>query len=124
MGMSRTEQQLQSTTRGGVHIITAKPPSAHVELEASQKPYERIPKDTLAERVRHVMQSAFDGRRIVLFSGGPKENDDQALLDEVREIRDGGGSGSIMGRNVFQRDKRAAPKLLNSVIRIYAGEAK
>ncbi len=108
----------------GAHIIKVKLPSAHIELEASQKPYERVPKDTVTDRVRHVMQSAFDGRRIVLFSGGPKENDDQVLLDEVRAIRDGGGSGSIMGRNVFQRERRAALKLLDSVISIYADETK
>jgi class I fructose-bisphosphate aldolase len=108
----------------GTHIIKVKPPSAHIELEASQKPYERIPKETLAERVRHVMQSSFNGRRIVLFSGGPTEENDQVLLDEVRAIREGGGSGSIMGRNVFQRDQRAALKLLDSVVQIYAGETK
>ncbi len=103
----------------GAHIIKVKPPSAHIELQASQKPYEHIPKETLAERVRHVMQSAFDGRRIVLFSGGPREEDDAVLLDQVRAIRDGGGTGSIMGRNVFQRDRRAALKLLDNVIKIY-----
>lgn len=108
----------------GAHIIKVKPPSAHIELEASQRPYERIPKETLGERVHHVMQSAFDGRRIVLFSGGPIENDDQVLFDEVREINKGGGSGSIMGRNVFQRDRRTALRLLDSVIKIYAGETK
>ncbi len=108
----------------GAHIIKVKPPSAHIELQASQKPYEHIPKETLAERVRHVMQSAFNGRRIVLFSGGPREEDDAVLLDEVRAIRDGGGTGSIMGRNVFQRDRRAALRLLDSVIKIYAGETK
>lgn len=108
----------------GAHIIKTKLPSAHIELEASKAVYERIPKEMLAERVRHVMQSTFNGRRIVLFSGGPKEDDDQVLLDEVCAIRDGGGFGSIMGRNVFQREKRAALELLDSVVKIYADETK
>ncbi len=107
----------------GAHIIKVKPPSARIELEASKPVYERIPKETLADRVHHVMQSAFNGRRIVLFSGGPREGD-HVLLDEVRAIRDGGGTGSIMGRNVFQRDKHLALRLLDSVINIYAGETK
>jgi fructose-bisphosphate aldolase, class I len=63
-------------------------------------------------------------RRIVLFSGGPKENDDQVWLDQVRAIRDGGGSGSILGRNVFQREKTHALQLLNDIIKIYNGEIK
>ena len=110
----------------GAHIIKVKLPSAHIELEAAQKVYDeyQIPRETLAERVRHVMQSAFDGRRIVLFSGGPKENDDQVLLDQVRAIRNGGGSGSIVGRNVFQREKNHALNLLNDIIKIYNGEMK
>ncbi len=104
----------------GAHIIKVKPPTAHIELEASQTPYERIPIETLAQRVHHVMQSAFNGRRLVLFSGGPREQNDQVLLDEIRNIGEGGGSGSIMGRNVFQRDKRAALELLDNVVKIYA----
>lgn len=68
------------------------------------------------------MQSAFDGRRIVLFSGGPIGNDDHVLLDQVRAIRDGGGSGSIVGRNIFQREKTHALRLLDDMIKIYKGE--
>jgi class I fructose-bisphosphate aldolase len=110
----------------GAHIIKVKLPSAHIELKAAQKIYneDSIPRETLAERVRHVMQSAFDGRRLVLFSGGPKENDNHVLLDQVRAVRDGGGSGSIVGRNVFQRDKTHALQLLDDIIRIYKGEIK
>ncbi len=83
----------------------------------------KIPRATAAERVRHVVQSAFNGRRIVLFSGGPKE-DDEALFAAGRAIRDGGGFGSIIGRNSFQRDKAAALHLLDQMVRIYQGEAK
>lgn len=72
------------------------------------------------ERVRHVVQSAFNGRRIVIFSGGATHSDD-ALLEEVRAIHCGGGFGSIIGRNSFQRSKPDALKLLNSVMEIYSG---
>jgi class I fructose-bisphosphate aldolase len=100
-------------------------PSAHIELEAAKKAYEehQIPRATIADRVRHVVQSAFDGRRIVIFSGGAKKDDEQAVLDEIRQIRDGGGFGSIIGRNVFQRDREDALRLLGQIIRIYRGEA-
>jgi fructose-bisphosphate aldolase, class I len=104
----------------GAHIIKVKMPTAHLELPEARKIYEeqKIPRDTATERVRHVVQCAFNGHRIVLFSGGPKESD-EALLAEGHAIHDGGGFGSIIGRNSFQRDKAAALRLLNEMVRIY-----
>ena len=104
----------------GAHIIKVKMPTAHLELPEAKKVYEelRIPRATATERVRHVVQSALNGRRIVLFSGGPKEAD-EALFAEAHAIRDGGGFGSIVGRNSFQRDKAAALRLLDGMVRIY-----
>ena len=108
----------------GAHVIKVKLPSAHLESPEARKVYERneVPRETLADRVRHVVQSAFDGRRIVIFSGGAAKSDDNALLDEIRAIRDGGGFGSIIGRNSFQRRKDHAVELLKTIMRIYAGE--
>ena len=107
----------------GAHIIKVKLPSAHLEQAAAKKVYEaeQVPIKTLAERVKHVVQSSFDGRRIVIFSGGAK-SDEKTFFDEVRAIRDGGGFGSIIGRNSFQRPKGDAIKFLNSVMGLYAGE--
>jgi class I fructose-bisphosphate aldolase len=107
----------------GAHVIKVKLPSAHLEQAAARKVYEQfeVPRDTLADRVRHVVQSAFDGRRIVIFSGGALKQDDAALLDEARAIRDGGGFGSIVGRNSFQRPHDAAVRLLQGMMEIYAG---
>ena len=107
----------------GAHIIKVKLPTAHVEVAEAQKAYGRssIPIQTLADRVRHVVQSTFNGRRIVIFSGGPKESDD-ALLEEVRAVRDGGGFGSIIGRNSFQRERSEALKLLSTIMKVYAGK--
>ncbi len=108
----------------GAHIIKVKLPSAHLEQDAAKKVYEeyQIPRDTQAERVRHVVQSAFNGRRIVIFSGGAKKDDEEAIFDAARAIRDGGGFGSIIGRNTFQREKSAALLMLDRMSRIYAGE--
>ena len=107
----------------GAHIIKVKLPSAHLEQAEAKKVYEkqRIPVATLADRVRHVVQSSFDGRRVVIFSGGARTDDDK-LFDEIRAIRDGGGFGSIIGRNSFQRPRAEALKLLDSICRIYLGE--
>ncbi len=109
----------------GAHVIKVKLPSAHLEQAEAKKVYEKqqIPLSTLAERVRHVVQSAFDGRRIVIFSGGAKA-EDARIFEEARAIRDGGGFGSIIGRNSFQRPKSEALKLLDTIIRIYNGEMK
>ena len=107
----------------GAHIIKVKLPTAHLEQAAAKKVYEstKIPIATLAERVRHVVQSSFDGRRIVIFSGGAK-GEDAHVFEEARAIRDGGGFGSIIGRNSFQRSKGEALKFLNTIMGIYSGE--
>jgi class I fructose-bisphosphate aldolase len=106
----------------GAHVIKVKLPGEQLELEAAKRVYEssRIPRATLADRVRHVVQSAFDGRRIVIFSGGAKE-DDEAVFEQARAIRDGGGFGSIIGRNSFQRPRAGAVRFLGQIMKIYAG---
>ena len=106
----------------GTHVIKVKLPTAHIEQDAAKKVYEKekIPVGTLPERVKHVVQSAFAGRRIVIFSGG-EAKEISAMMDEIRAIRDGGGFGSIIGRNSFQRPKEAAVKLLNTIQDIYKG---
>jgi class I fructose-bisphosphate aldolase len=106
----------------GANIIKVKLPSAHVEQPEAKKIYERekVPAATLAERVRHVVQAAFNGRRIVIFSGGAAKSDDEAVYNEARAIREGGGAGSIIGRNSFQRPEERAKKLLSTIMDIYA----
>ena len=108
----------------GAHVIKVKLPTAHLEQEAARKVYEaqQIPRETLADRVRHIVQSTFNGRRLIIFSGGAKKDDDAAILNEARAIRDGGGFGSIIGRNVFQRPKEDALHLLDGLMQIYKGE--
>jgi fructose-bisphosphate aldolase, class I len=105
----------------GAHVIKVKPPKENVEQAEAKKAYEKhaIPVKTLAERVRHVVQSAFAGKRIVIFSGGEAKGTED-ILAEVKAIKDGGGFGSIMGRNSFQRPKTEALKLLADVMKIYA----
>lgn len=109
----------------GAHVIKVKLPSAHLEQAAAKKVYEsaQISIKTLSERVKHVVQSAFDGRRIVIFSGGAK-SEDKNVFEEARAIRDGGGFGSIIGRNSFQRPKAEAVKFLQTIMGIYAGEVQ
>ncbi len=109
----------------GAHLIKVKLPTAHLEQAAARKVYEQhaVPAGTLAERVRHVVQAAFNGRRIVIFSGGAADTD-EAVFEQVRAIRDGGGFGSIIGRNSFQRRKPDALRFLRTVMDIYAGVVK
>ena len=104
----------------GAHIIKVKPAMPNIEQDAARKVYEaeNIPIATLAERTRHVVQSAFGGRRIVIFSGGAAKGTD-AVLEEIQGLADGGAFGSIMGRNAFQRPLPEALALLKSVQDIY-----
>jgi fructose-bisphosphate aldolase, class I len=106
----------------GAHLIKVKLPTSELEQEAAKKVYleRKIPRKTLKERVQHVVQSCFAGRRIVIFSGGEAKGDAE-LMKEIREIRDGGGFGSIMGRNAFQRSRKEALKLLASINEVYRG---
>lgn len=108
----------------GAHIVKVKPPTEHVDQPEAKKVYEEqgIPVATLADRIRHVVQSCFAGRRIVIFSGGAAKGD-AAVLDEVRQLAQGGAFGSIMGRNAFQRSKQDATKLLHQVMDIFSGAA-
>jgi class I fructose-bisphosphate aldolase len=105
----------------GAHIIKVKPPKDLVEGAEAKKVFEKyaIPTKTLPERVRHVVQSAFNGKRIVIFSGGEAKGTDEVLA-EIRGLKEGGSFGSIMGRNAFQRPRAEALKLLDEVMKIYA----
>ena len=97
----------------GAHVIKVKPPTALVHQSAAKKNYEGIPIGTLAERIAHIVQAAFGNRRIVIFSGGAAKGTD-AVLEEIRGIADGGGYGSIVGRNAFQRSPEEGKKLLSA----------
>ncbi len=104
----------------GAHIAKVKMPSEFIEQDAARKVFEaeNIPIGTMADRVRHVMQAAFNGKRIVIFSGGAKVGE-SSIFDAAQAIKDGGGFGSIIGRNVFQRPKKEALELLDKIIEIY-----
>ena len=122
-GLDVTAYAAQLAAQLGAHVLKVKLPTAHLEQAAAAKIYEseNIPRETLTERVQHVVRSAFDGRRVIIFSGGVLNNDTGAILGEARAIRDGGGFGSIMGRNAFQRPKADGLKLLSDVMSIYEG---
>ena len=107
----------------GAHIIKVKPPMDDLELDEAKKVYEKeaIDRSTMAARVSHIMQTAFGGKRIVVFSGGASK-DEAGLLDEIRGLRDGGANGSIIGRNSFQRPREDALALLDKVVKIYQGK--
>ena len=106
----------------GAHIIKVKPPTAHIELEEAKKVYlsEKINIDTLSNRIKHVVQSCFQGRRLVVFSGG-NSKDKTSFLNEIRGLYEGGATGSIIGRNSFQRPYNKALNLLSEVTDIYRG---
>ncbi|MFN3433693.1 MAG: class I fructose-bisphosphate aldolase [Sphingomonas sp.] len=105
----------------GAHIIKVKLPTAHIEQEEAKKAYEGTDWSNQADRVRHVVQASFAGRRIVVFSGGAAKGAD-AVYQDARDILAGGGNGSIIGRNTFQRSREDALAMLAKLIAIYKGE--
>ena len=108
----------------GAHVIKVKPPTSHIEQDAAKKVYEAqgIPVASMAERAKHICDSAFAGKRIVIFSGGEAKSTPE-LLEEVKGLAQGGAFGSIMGRNAFQRPKKEAIELLKQVQDTFAGKA-
>lgn len=106
----------------GAHIIKVKPPTAHVEQSDAAKVYkeQHIKVERLSDRTRHVVESAFNGKRIVIFSGGEAKGTED-ILKEVKELALGGAFGSIMGRNAFQRPRKEAVALLHNVMDIFRG---
>jgi fructose-bisphosphate aldolase, class I len=106
----------------GAHFIKVKPPSAFIEQEEAKKVYkdQRIPIEKLSDRIRHVVESAFNGKRVIIFSGGEAKSTEE-IMTEVKELAAGGSFGSIMGRNAFQRPKAEAIALLHQVMDTYVG---
>ena len=102
----------------GAHIVKVKPPEDFFEKQESVYQKAGIPSKTLSDRVSHILQSAFNGKRIVIFSGGPAKGTEE-LLKEIELLARGGAFGSIVGRNVFQRPKEEALKLLKQIMDIY-----
>lgn len=110
----------------GAHIIKVKPPTAHIEQADAHKAYAGQDYSQLSARIAHVMQSAFDGRRMVVFSGGGAKElhgteGSPGLYTEITDIARGGANGSIIGRNTFQRPRAEALEMLNKIIGIYKG---
>lgn len=107
----------------GANIIKVKPPTDHIEQPEAKKAFsvQGIKTAKLSDRTRHVIDSAFNGKRITIFSGGEAKSTEE-LLTEVKELALGGSFGSIMGRNAFQRPKKEAIELLKTVMNIYRGD--
>ncbi|MEM8917075.1 MAG: class I fructose-bisphosphate aldolase [Pseudomonadota bacterium] len=107
----------------GAHIVKVKLPSDDLEQSEAEKAFKagNIAISTQAERVTEVVRSCFGGKRVVVFSGGAAKGTN-SVLDDARAIHAGGGNGSIIGRNVFQRPRDEAMELLQTVINIYLGK--
>ena len=108
----------------GAHIIKVKPPAQALYQDAAKKVYEaqKIDISSLDKRIAHVVQSCFNGRRVVVFSGGEAKGD-EGICAEAKAIHQGGGNGSIIGRNTFQRPRDKALDLLGKLTEIYLGKA-
>ncbi len=122
-GVDVVSYAAQTAAQLGAHVIKVKPPTAHLEQAEAKKVFEKynIPIASLSDRIRFVVQSAFNGKRIVIFSGGEAKGTDQ-VLEEIRQIHQGGGFGSIMGRNAFQRPRDEGMKLLQDAMKVYQGK--
>ena len=104
----------------GADIIKIKPPSDYISNDEMKAVYEKnnIPISTLSDRVAHCIKSSFNGKRIVIFSGGPAKGTDE-IMKEIKEISEGGGFGSIVGRNSFQRPFNEGISLMKDIMNIY-----
>lgn len=104
----------------GAHIIKVKPATDALEQDAARKVYDtqKISTKLLSDRIAHIVQACFNGKKLVVFSGGASK-DTSGILADIQAIKDGGGNGSIIGRNTFQRPRAEALELLQQIINIY-----
>ena len=104
----------------GANIIKIKPPSDYISNDEMKAVYEKnnIPISTLPDRIAHCIKSSFNGKRIVIFSGGPAKGTDE-IMKEIKDISTGGGFGSIVGRNSFQRPFDEGISLMKDIMNIY-----
>ena len=104
----------------GANIIKIKPPSDYISNDEMKSIYEKnnISISTLPDRVAHCVKSSFNGKRIVIFSGGPAKGTDE-IMKEIKDISKGGGFGSIVGRNSFQRPFEEGIALMKDIMNIY-----
>ena len=104
----------------GANIIKIKPPSDYISNDEMKSIYEKnnISISTLPDRVAHCVKSSFNGKRIVIFSGGPAKGTDE-IMKEIKDISKGGGFGSIVGRNSFQRPFEEGISLMKDIMNIY-----
>ncbi|WP_394849240.1 hypothetical protein LZC95_17550 [Pendulispora brunnea] len=82
----------------GADIVKLHEPEA--DNERSPEPYRSLREDT-AERLRRVVRSA--GKTMVLFSGGEKNDDDDAVVNKVKLYMESGATGVMFGRNMWLR---------------------
>lgn len=97
----------------GANIIKVKLPTNHLEREK----IENI--ESLFKRIEYIKKSCFAGKRIVVFSGGESKSVDD-IYNEAKEIKQGCGNGSIIGRNTFQRKREEALSMLKDIMNIYS----
>ena len=102
----------------GAHIVKVKPPKATLFEKNATKLLEGQDFSSLSSRIALVKRACFNGKRIVIFSGG-ETKDEASVLQEIQQIANGGGNGSIIGRNAFQRSKYSAVTMLNKICEIY-----
>ena len=71
----------------GAHIIKVKPPTDFLEQKEARDAYEknRVDISSLSKRIAHVIQCTFNGRRLVVFSGGAARGTD-GLLEEILPV--------------------------------------
>ncbi len=119
--------------KGGKNTLFAQDYAARVALEmgadivklhepepdgdASPEPYRSL-RTTAAQRCERVVRSA--GRTMVLFSGGSKNDDDEAVLRKVRLYMRAGATGVMFGRNMWLRPFDRAVALSRRVHEVMA----
>lgn len=107
----------------GAHIVKVKIPGANIFNKSLESKFKdsSIDLNDLSQRISHIKKSCMNGKRLVIFSGGASKESEESLYSEIDGIKKGGGDGSIIGRNIFQREKSKAINMINNIRDIYLG---
>ena len=107
----------------GAHIIKVKPPTAFLEQAEAKKVYEKekIDISTLSAAHRAMSCRAASTAAASWCSPAAPPRTSTASSTRPAAIHDGGGNGSIIGRNTFQRPREDALKMLEQIVGIFQG---
>jgi len=118
--MDKVAASIQAYSNMGAHIVVASAPTDSFSKDEVKKLYQtkRVRTAKLYDRVKHCLDCALGGKRLVLFQATSSLAHED-LVNEAKEIARGGGFGSMIGLLALQKTKQEAVELFDQMAQCY-----